>query len=70
MLDFMEHVQHAFNEASHWNLDNSYGTLNATARGTSHGPFRRKTLLTIHASIARVPNTEGSETTDIVPCRP
>ena len=35
MLDFMENVQHAFYEASHWNLDNSYGTLNATARGTS-----------------------------------
>lgn len=35
MLDFMDHVQHAFYEASHWNLDNSYGTLNATARGMS-----------------------------------
>lgn len=35
MLDFMENVQHAFYEASHWNLDNSYGTLNATARGMS-----------------------------------
>jgi len=35
MLDFMENVQSAFYEASHWNLDNSYGALNATARGTS-----------------------------------
>jgi distribution and morphology protein 10 len=35
MLDFMETVQNAFYEASHWNVDNSYGTLNATARGTS-----------------------------------
>jgi hypothetical protein len=34
MLDFMENVQHAFYEASHWNVDNSYGALNATARGT------------------------------------
>jgi hypothetical protein len=30
----MENVQHAFYEASHWNVDNSYGALNATARGT------------------------------------
>src|SRR3954465_4533623 len=36
MLDFMESVQHAFYEASHWNVDNSYGALNASARGTSH----------------------------------
>jgi hypothetical protein len=34
MLDFMENVQHAFYDASHWNVDNSYGALNATARGT------------------------------------
>lgn len=33
MLDFMENVQNAFYEASHWNVDNSYGALNATARG-------------------------------------
>jgi hypothetical protein len=33
MLDFMENVQNAFYEASHWNLDNSYGALNITARG-------------------------------------
>ncbi|KAH5262936.1 mitochondrial distribution and morphology protein 10 [Parastagonospora nodorum] len=32
MLDFMDNVQHAFYEASHWNVDNSYGALNATAR--------------------------------------
>jgi hypothetical protein len=30
----MENVQHAFYDASHWNVDNSYGALNATARGT------------------------------------
>jgi distribution and morphology protein 10 len=36
MLDFMENVQHAFYEASHWNVDNSYGALNATARGRFH----------------------------------
>ncbi|EMD88045.1 hypothetical protein COCC4DRAFT_175504 [Bipolaris maydis ATCC 48331] len=32
MLDFMESVQHAFYEASHWNVDSSYGALNASAR--------------------------------------
>ncbi|KAH8722443.1 mitochondrial distribution and morphology protein 10 [Phaeosphaeriaceae sp. PMI808] len=32
MLDFMENVQHAFYEASHWNVDNSYGALNVAAR--------------------------------------
>lgn len=56
MLDFMESVQNAFYEASHWNLDNSYGALNATARGTSLLPcsvlfysmrsFHPKSLLT------------------------
>jgi hypothetical protein len=39
MLDFMENVQHAFYEASHWNVDNSYGALNATARGRFHSTF-------------------------------
>ena len=29
----MDYVQSAFYEASHWNRDNSYGTLNATAQG-------------------------------------
>jgi len=33
MLGFMDYVQSAFYEASHWNRDNSYGTLNATAQG-------------------------------------
>ncbi|RYO52940.1 Mitochondrial distribution and morphology protein 10 [Alternaria arborescens] len=32
MLDFMDSVQHAFYEASSWNVDNSYGALNASAR--------------------------------------
>lgn len=70
MLDFMENVQHAFYEASHWNLDNSYGTLNATARGTSRYPFHRETLLTVYTSIARLSDAQGTKTADIVPCRP
>ncbi|KAL8940016.1 MAG: hypothetical protein Q9216_003039 [Gyalolechia sp. 2 TL-2023] len=33
MLDFMDYVQNAFYEASHWNRNNSYGALTATAQG-------------------------------------
>ncbi len=33
MLGFMDYVQNAFYETSHWNRDNSYGSLTATARG-------------------------------------
>lgn len=32
MLGFMDYVQNAFYEASHWNRDNSYGSLEDTAR--------------------------------------
>lgn len=32
MLGFMDYVQNAFYEASHWNRDNSYGSLDDTAR--------------------------------------
>ncbi|CAO1599535.1 Mitochondrial distribution and morphology protein 10 [Xanthoria calcicola] len=32
MLDFMDYVQNAFYEASHWNRNNSYGTLTATSQ--------------------------------------
>ena len=32
MLGFMDYVQNAFYEASRWDRDNSYGTLNATSR--------------------------------------
>lgn len=33
MLEFMDYVQQAFYNASHWNLENSYSQLTATARG-------------------------------------
>ncbi|KAF4612851.1 hypothetical protein G7Y89_g15521 [Cudoniella acicularis] len=33
MLEFMDYVQHAFYNASHWNSENSYSQLTATARG-------------------------------------
>lgn len=55
MLDFMENVQNAFYEASHWNVDNSYGALNATARGRSHSTFRPMTYADFmqHCSTSR-----------------
>ena len=33
MLDFMDYVQNAFQTASHWDRDNSYGSLIATSQG-------------------------------------
>ncbi|CZR57098.1 probable mitochondrial inheritance component MDM10 [Phialocephala subalpina] len=32
MLEFMDYVQHAFYDTSHWNFENSYSQLTATAR--------------------------------------
>lgn len=40
MLGFMDYVQKAFYEASHWNHDNSYSTLTATAQGTAYQTLR------------------------------
>ncbi|CCF34360.1 hypothetical protein CH063_01127 [Colletotrichum higginsianum] len=34
MREFMSYVQSAFYEATGWNRDNSYSSLNATADGT------------------------------------
>jgi hypothetical protein len=50
MLDFMDNVQNAFYEASHWNLDNSYGALNATARGMHLLPLRPRSSANSHCS--------------------
>lgn len=50
----MESVQHAFYEASHWNVDNSYGALNASARGTSQLDGFPDDLLIRDCSIARL----------------
>jgi len=33
MLEFMDYVQHSFYKVSHWNTENSYSQLTATARG-------------------------------------
>ncbi|KAJ4356591.1 Mitochondrial distribution and morphology protein 10 [Didymosphaeria variabile] len=60
MLDFMENVQHAFYEASHWNLDNSYGTLNATARALLD--FQTPRGLKLQLSSLAAPNFATSYT--------
>ncbi|KAF2438541.1 hypothetical protein P171DRAFT_458661 [Karstenula rhodostoma CBS 690.94] len=60
MLDFMEHVQHAFYEASHWNLDNSYGTLNGTARALLD--FQTPKGLRLQISSLAAPNFATSYT--------
>jgi Mitochondrial distribution and morphology protein 10 len=39
MLEFMDYVQYAFYNVSHWNYENSYSHLTATARG-EHIPFK------------------------------
>lgn len=46
MLDFMDYVQNAFYEASHWNRNNSYGTLTATSQGEHIHPPPQ--LLKVH----------------------
>jgi len=38
MLEFMDYVQHAFYNASNWNVENSYSHLTATARGQQASP--------------------------------
>ncbi|KAF2126342.1 mitochondrial distribution and morphology protein 10 [Dothidotthia symphoricarpi CBS 119687] len=60
MLDFMENVQNAFSEASHWNPDNSYGALNATARALLNFEIPRGLRLQISSLAA--PNFATSYT--------
>ncbi|KAJ4372654.1 Mitochondrial distribution and morphology protein 10 [Didymella sp. IMI 355093] len=60
MLDFMENVQNAFYEASHWNLDNSYGALNTTARALLDFPIPQGLRLQISSLAA--PNFATSYT--------
>ncbi|KAF2198458.1 mitochondrial distribution and morphology protein 10 [Delitschia confertaspora ATCC 74209] len=60
MLDFMDHVQQAFYEASHWNLDNSYGSLNATARALLD--FQTPRGLRLQISSLAAPNFATSYT--------
>ncbi|KAF2260172.1 mitochondrial distribution and morphology protein 10 [Lojkania enalia] len=60
MLDFMDNVQNAFYEASHWNIDNSYGALNATARALLD--FQTPRGLKLQISSLSAPNFATSYT--------
>ncbi|ORY03204.1 hypothetical protein BCR34DRAFT_492574 [Clohesyomyces aquaticus] len=60
MLDFMDHVQNAFYGASHWNVDNSYGNLTATARALLD--FQTPRGLRLHVSSLAAPNFATSYT--------
>ncbi|KAF1999954.1 mitochondrial distribution and morphology protein 10 [Amniculicola lignicola CBS 123094] len=60
MIDFMDNVQNAFYETSHWNLDNSYGALNATARALLD--FQTPKGLRLQISSLAAPNFATSYT--------
>lgn len=54
MLAFMDYVQNAFYQASHWNRDNSYGSLEDTARSKYFlppFPFRLPFFLMIYLNL-------------------
>jgi hypothetical protein len=51
MLEFMDYVQHAFYNASHWSFENSYSQLTATARGKQVGVPSSDSLLTLQGSL-------------------
>ncbi|KAF2088036.1 mitochondrial distribution and morphology protein 10 [Saccharata proteae CBS 121410] len=54
MLGFMDHVQNAFYAASHWNHDNSYSHLTATAQALLD--FQTPRGLRLHLSSLSSPN--------------
>ncbi|KAK0507834.1 hypothetical protein JMJ35_009723 [Cladonia borealis] len=60
MLGFMDYVQNAFYEASHWNRDNSYGTLTATSRNILD--FQTPDGIRLHVSSLASPNFATSYT--------
>ncbi|CAF9932413.1 MAG: Mitochondrial distribution and morphology protein 10 [Alectoria fallacina] len=60
MLGFMDYVQNAFYEASRWDRDNSYGTLNATSRNILD--FSTPEGLRFHVSSLSSPNFATSYT--------
>ncbi|OCK76778.1 hypothetical protein K432DRAFT_428483 [Lepidopterella palustris CBS 459.81] len=64
MLGFMDFVQNAFNAASHWNRDNSYGALNATAQALLD--FETPKGLRFHISSLAAPNFATSYTVGTV----
>ncbi|KAL8683876.1 MAG: hypothetical protein Q9186_000219 [Xanthomendoza sp. 1 TL-2023] len=60
MLDFMDYVQNAFYQASHWNRNNSYGTLTATSQALLD--FSTPLGLRLHISSLSTPHFASSYT--------
>ncbi|KAK5171696.1 Mitochondrial distribution and morphology protein 10 [Oleoguttula sp. CCFEE 6159] len=60
MLGFMDYVQHAFYERSHWDHDNSYGTLTTTAQALLD--FETPRGLRLNVSSLSAPNFATSYT--------
>ncbi|KAL5363368.1 hypothetical protein BJX96DRAFT_155595 [Aspergillus floccosus] len=60
MLDFMEYIQLGFAEATHWNRDNSYSSLTATAQSLLD--FKTPERLRVHLSSLSTPHFATSYT--------
>ncbi|KGO67606.1 Protein of unknown function DUF3722 [Penicillium italicum] len=60
MLDFMDYIQLSFAEATHWNPDNSYSSLNTTAQSILD--FSTPERLRVHVSSLSTPHFATSYT--------
>ncbi|KAJ5497097.1 hypothetical protein N7463_009084 [Penicillium fimorum] len=60
MLDFMDYIQLSFAEATHWNRDNSYSSLNTTAQSILD--FSTPERLRVHLSSLATPHFATSYT--------
>jgi distribution and morphology protein 10 len=60
MIDFMDHVVHAFEAATDWNRDNGYPALTATSQALL--AFDTPTALALHVSSLGTPNFATSYT--------
>ncbi|KAJ5498905.1 hypothetical protein N7453_007956 [Penicillium expansum] len=60
MLDFMDYIQLSFAEATHWNRDNSYSSLNTTAQSILD--FSTPKRLRVHLSSLSTPHFATSYT--------
>ncbi|CAG8903868.1 unnamed protein product [Penicillium egyptiacum] len=60
MLDFMDYIQLSFAEATHWNRDNSYSSINTTAQSILD--FSTPERLRVHLSSLSTPHFATSYT--------
>lgn len=69
MLDFMDYVQNAFYDASHWNRNNSYGALTATSQGKQLilASNWHSQILMLCSSSSRLPHTSWSLPPHLLP---